>query len=46
MTDGLEREIRMLFADNGPLERDQVVMLLLQMLHRIQMLEAVQKERE
>lgn len=44
MTDGLEREIKGLFADSGPLDRDAVVMLLLQMLHRIQMLEVAQKE--
>jgi len=40
MNDSLEKEIRQLFCDAGPLERDQVVMLLLGLLERIQELEA------
>jgi hypothetical protein len=45
MNDFLEKEIRQLFCDTGPLERDQVVMLLLGLLDRIQELEAKLKER-
>ena len=43
--DSLEKDIRQLFCDTGPLERDQVVVLLLGILDRIQELEAKLKEK-
>ena len=45
MKDYLENKIRQLFCDTGPLERDQVVVLLLGLLDRIQELEAKLKEK-
>ena len=39
MTDQLERTIRNLYCDQGPLERDVVVPILLELLERIQKLE-------
>lgn len=41
MTDQLEREIRHLYSNSGPLDRDEVTNLLLQLLDRIQKLEEV-----
>lgn len=38
--DELERDIRHLFSNNGELDRDEVTMLLLGLLKRIQKLEA------
>jgi hypothetical protein len=43
--DSLEKEIRHLLCDTGPLERDQVVVLLLGILGRIQEIEAKLKEK-
>lgn len=37
--DELERDIRHLFSNNGELDRDEVAMLLLGLLERIQKLE-------
>lgn len=45
MTDQLERDIRHLLCDAGPLDRDDVVMLLLGLLDRIQSIEAKLKEK-
>jgi hypothetical protein len=45
MTNSLEKEIRQLFCDTGPLERDQIVVLLLGLLGRIQELEAKLEEQ-
>jgi len=38
--DSLEKDIRQLFCDTGPLDRDTVVVLLLGLLDRIQKIEA------
>jgi len=40
MTDHLENAIRQLFRDTGPLDRDEVAVLLLDLLDRIQNIEA------
>lgn len=45
MTDQLERDIRhVVYSNTGPLERDEVGMLLLGLLDRIQAVEAKLKE--
>lgn len=45
MTDHLEKEIRQLFCDTGPLDRDEVTAILLGLLDRIQNIEAKLRER-
>lgn len=40
MTDYLEEDIRRLLCDDGPLDRKEAVSILLDMLYRIQRLEA------
>jgi|LakMenE18May11ns_1017448.scaffolds.fasta_scaffold6599062_2 hypothetical protein len=45
MTDQLDRDIRQLLCDTGPLDRDDVAMLLLGLLDRIQAIEARLKEK-
>jgi hypothetical protein len=44
--DSLEKDIRNLFCDSGPLDREEVTYLLLQMLYRIQKLEAAHGIKE
>ena len=44
MNDPLEKDIRQMFCDTEAWERDQVTLLLLGMLRRIQELEAKLKE--
>lgn len=46
MKDSLEKDIRSLFCNNGPLDRDEVTMLLLQLLDRIKKLEDKQEGSE
>ncbi len=46
MTDQLERDIRhVLYSNTGPLDRDEVGMLLLGLLDRIQTIEAKLREK-
>lgn len=46
MLDSLEKDIRNLFNNSGPLDRDEVTMLLLQLLDRIQKLEDAHSIKE
>jgi hypothetical protein len=43
--DSLEKDIRHLFTNTGTLDRDEVACLLLELLSRIQTLEAKLKEK-
>jgi hypothetical protein len=45
MKDPLEQDIRHLYGDTGPLEREAAAWLLLALLERIQSLEAKLKEK-
>jgi len=43
MDDSLEKDIRRMFCDTGPLDRDEITILLLDLLKRIQQLENIEK---
>lgn len=45
MSDSLEQDIRRLFSNTGPLDRDEITMMLLDLLKRIQELENAEKHR-